>query len=82
MVNRLAINNSGKTVFCLDSVTCPCSTMYRIHPAYVAWVLEELVAGNVVNQVVVDRETKTDAKTSLQRMLDVTAERTHAAVRD
>ena len=33
------------TIFCLDPVVCPCSTMYRIHPGYLAWVLEELVAG-------------------------------------
>ncbi len=30
------------TIFCLDSVICPCSTMYRIHPGYLAWVLESL----------------------------------------
>ena len=82
LVHRLQLNNPDKTVFCLDPVVCPCSTMYRIHPAYVAWVLEELVAGNVVNQVVVDPATKADAKTSLQRMLDVTAERTQAPTRD
>jgi len=56
--------------------------MYRIHPAYVAWVLEELVAGNVVIQVAVDPVTKASAKLSLQRMLDVTAERTAAVARD
>ncbi|MCI0799456.1 MAG: quinolinate synthase NadA, partial [Chloroflexi bacterium] len=38
LVNRLALNNPDKTVFCLDPVTCPCSTMYRIHPAYLLWV--------------------------------------------
>ena len=42
---------SRQTIFCLDPVVCPCSTMYRIHPAYLAWVLEELVEGRVVNQV-------------------------------
>ena len=82
LVHRLQLNNPDKTVFCLDPVVCPCSTMYRIHPAYVAWVLEELVAGNVVNQVAVDPVTKASAKLSLQRMLDVTAERTAAVARD
>ena len=43
LVNRLAINNPDKTVFCLDPVTCPCSTMYRVHPAYLLWVLESLL---------------------------------------
>jgi quinolinate synthase len=82
LVHRLQLNNPDKTVFCLDPVVCPCSTMYRIHPAYVAWVLEELVVGNVVNQVAVDPVTKASAKLSLQRMLDVTAERTAAVARD
>ena len=82
LVHRLQLKNSDKTVFCLDPVVCPCSTMYRIHPVYVAWVLEGLVSGNVVNQVTVDPETKADAKIALQRMLDVTAERTHAVTRD
>jgi len=36
-----------------DPVICPCSTMYRIHPAYLAWVLEALVDGDVVNEIVV-----------------------------
>lgn len=33
MVNRLAAENPQHTIFCLDPVICPCSTMYRIHPA-------------------------------------------------
>ena len=43
--------------------------MYRIHPAYIAWVLEELVAGRVVNQVRVDNETAQWARVALERML-------------
>jgi len=43
--------------------------MYRIHPAYLAWVLEELVEGRVVNQVSVDEQTATWAKVALERML-------------
>ena len=38
LVNRLAAQYPDKTVFCLDPVVCPCSTMYRIHPAYLAWL--------------------------------------------
>ena len=41
LVSRLAHENPDKTVFCLDPVVCPCSTMYRIHPAYMAWTVEE-----------------------------------------
>ena len=40
LVKRLAREHPDKTIFCLDPVVCPCSTMYRIHPAYLAWVLE------------------------------------------
>lgn len=69
LVNRLAIDNPGKTVFCLDPVTCPCSTMYRIHPAYVLWVLESLLEGEVVNQIAVPDDVKRDAQIALNRML-------------
>ena len=47
MVNRLAAEYPQHTIFCLDPVICPCSTMYRIHPGYLAWVLEALVRGEV-----------------------------------
>ncbi|HEX9414860.1 MAG TPA: quinolinate synthase, partial [Ktedonobacterales bacterium] len=69
LVKRLAREHPDKTIFCLDPVVCPCSTMYRIHPAYMAWVLEELVAGQVINQVSVDAETSRWAKVALERML-------------
>lgn len=69
LVNRLAKQNPDKTVFCLDPVVCPCSTMYRIHPAYLAWVLEGLVQGQVVNEVKVDEETRKWALVALERML-------------
>jgi quinolinate synthase len=71
LVHRLAVENPDKLVFCLDPVVCPCATMYRVHPAYLAWVLESLVRGEVVNQVIVDDETKRDAKVALERMLAV-----------
>ncbi len=71
LVSRLAHENPDKTVFCLDPVVCPCSTMYRIHPAYLAWTIEELAAGRVVNRVSVDEETARDAKIALDRMLTV-----------
>jgi quinolinate synthase len=69
MVHRLATENRDKLIFCLDPVVCPCSTMYRIHPAYLAWVLDNLVEGRVVNRVQVDAGTKRWAKVALQRML-------------
>jgi quinolinate synthase len=69
LVSRLAKENPGKTVFCLDPVVCPCSTMYRVHPAYLAWVMEELAEGRVVNRIEVPPEQKAHARVALERML-------------
>lgn len=69
MVNRLAAEYPDRTIFCLDPVVCPCSTMYRIHPGYLAWVLDGLVAGEIRNEIVVADEVATDAKIALERML-------------
>jgi quinolinate synthase len=69
MVHRLASENPDKLIFCLDPIVCPCSTMYRIHPAYIAWVLDNLLEGRVVNRIQVDPETKRWAKVALERML-------------
>lgn len=69
MVNRLAAQYPDRTIFCLDPVICPCSTMYRIHPGYLAWVLDELVQGRVNNQISVDPGVSVQAKVALDRML-------------
>ena len=69
LVNRLAINNPDKTVFCLDPVTCPCSTMYRVHPAYVLWMLDGLLEGKVNNEITVPEDVKRDSRIALDRML-------------
>ena len=45
-----------KTIVSLDPLVCPCSTMFRIDAAHLAWVLENLVEGRVVNQITVDPE--------------------------
>jgi quinolinate synthase len=69
MVNRLAAEHPDKTIFCLDPVICPCSTMYRIHPGYLAWVLDGLVEGEVRNVINVDADIAVDARVALERML-------------
>ncbi len=69
LVHRLAKEHPEQFIFCLDPIVCPCSTMYRIHPAYLAWVLEGLVKGEVINQVSVDEETVYWARVALERML-------------
>jgi quinolinate synthase len=72
MVQRLAKEHPDKTIFTLDPLVCPCSTMFRIDAPHLAWVLEELVAGNVVNQIVVDPDTTEWARVALERMLTIT----------
>jgi quinolinate synthase len=69
MVNRLAAQYPQHTIFCLDPVICPCSTMYRIHPGYLAWVLEALVRGEVLNRITVGEDVAAPAKVALERML-------------
>jgi quinolinate synthase len=72
LVQRLAAETPDKTVVSLDPLICPCSTMFRIDGPHLAWVLEELVAGRVVNQITVDPETTGWAKVALERMLSIT----------
>ena len=69
LVQRLAAQYPQHEIFCLDPVVCPCSTMYRIHPGYLAWVLEELVAGRVVNRIEVPADVADPARVALERML-------------
>lgn len=69
LVHRLAESRPDLEITCLDPVVCPCSTMYRIHPGYLAWVLERLVDGEVVNRVQVDQSVRADAGLALERML-------------
>src|SRR5947199_8234693 len=71
LVHRLAKEHPEQFIFCLDPVVCPCSTMYRIHPAYLAWVLEGLVEGEVINQVIVDDEVAHWVRVALERMLSL-----------
>ena len=69
LVRRLAAEHPQHEIFCLDPVVCPCSTMYRIHPGYLAWVLESLVAGTVVNRITVPHDVADPARVALERML-------------
>lgn len=69
LVNRLQQQRPDLTIFCLDPVVCPCSTMYRIHPAYLAWTLESLLAGETPNQISVSEDVAGDSRIALERML-------------
>ena len=70
LVQRLANEHPEHTIFCLDPVICPCSTMYRIHPGYLAWVLEALERGEVLNRISVAESVAVPARVALERMLD------------
>src|SRR5438067_8866545 len=72
LVQRLATEHPDKTVFSLDPLICPCSTMFRVDAPHLCWVLENLVEGNVVNRITVDPDTAEWARVALQRMLDIT----------
>ena len=59
----------GKLVQFMSHVVCECSTMARIDPQHLAWVLENLVDGNIVNQITVPADEAVLAKLTLDRML-------------
>lgn len=69
LVNRLADRHSDKMVRSLAGIQCLCTTMYRIDMKHLLWVLDELAAGRVVNQIRVDDETSQMAVVALDRML-------------
>ncbi|HUS61371.1 MAG TPA: quinolinate synthase NadA [Acidimicrobiales bacterium] len=71
LVQRLAAEHPDKTIFSLDPLICPCSTMFRIDDAHLAWVLENLVDGRVVNEITVEPETAKWARVALERMLEI-----------
>ncbi len=71
LVNRLAKQHPDKTVLTLNDSGCLCTTMYRISPQHLAWSLENLVEGNVVNQIKVKPAIKHWAKVALDRMLQI-----------
>jgi quinolinate synthase len=71
LINRLGKQHPDKTVMTLDDSGCLCTTMFRISPQHLCWALENLVEGNVVNQITVAAETKRWAKVALDRMLEI-----------
>ena len=69
LVKRLDDEHADKRVVSLDPLVCPCSTMFRIDAAHLAWVLEGLVEGEVRNRITVDEDTAAWARVALERML-------------
>ena len=72
LVNRLAkrFAPEGKKIITLDDTGCLCTTMYRITPQHLAWALENLVEGRVVNRVQVKPDVKHWARVALDRMIE------------
>jgi len=73
LVHRLAqqFAAQGKPIVTLDDTGCLCTTMYRISPQHLAWALENLVQGRVVNRIQVRDDVKYWARVALDRMLEV-----------
>jgi quinolinate synthase len=73
LVNRMArrFAAEGKRVITLDDTGCLCTTMYRISPHHLAWALENLVDGRVVNRIQVRKSVKRWARVALDRMLEI-----------
>ena len=73
LVNRMGreFAAQGKKVITLDDSGCLCTTMFRISPQHLCWALENLVEGNVVNQIKVKDSVKSWARVALDRMLEI-----------
>jgi quinolinate synthase len=72
LVNRLAKQLAPeRTVLSLDRFGCLCSTMFRVSPNHLLWILEELVEGRVQNRIVVPEGQKHWTKVALDRMLSI-----------
>ncbi len=71
LVNRIKQEHPDQEVHFLSPVVCMCATMYRIDLAHLAWAIENLLEGEVVNPIVVDPQTSHASLVALERMLEV-----------
>jgi quinolinate synthase len=63
--------NQNKIVTTLDDSGCLCTTMFRISPQHLCWVMENLLNGNVVNRIQVPEDVKHWSRVALDRMLTI-----------
>jgi quinolinate synthase len=72
LVNRLSNDVApDRTVVSLDQFGCLCSTMFRVSPNHLLWILEQLVEGRVHNRIAVPDDQKYWTKVALDRMLSI-----------
>jgi quinolinate synthase len=82
LVNRIARAAAKRDVdvHILSDCQCLCTTMYRIDQAHLAWCLDHIAGGKVVNRVTVHPEAKSLARLALDRMLRLGSARGVASV--
>src|SRR2546421_2106212 len=71
LINRLAHQHPEQKIIVLSDCQCLCTTMFRIDLKHLCWAVENLVAGNVVNEIKVDAHTRKWATVGLERMLQI-----------
>ncbi len=71
LVGRLKAEHPEQEIHFLSTMVCMCATMYRVDLPHLCWVMENLVQGKVVNEIVVPPDVAKNAKLALDRMLQV-----------
>jgi quinolinate synthase len=71
LVNRLKQQHADQHIVVLSDCQCMCTTMYRIDLPHLCWVIENLVEGNVMNEIKVDADTRKWSLVALERMLSI-----------
>jgi quinolinate synthase len=73
LVHRLARQCADKHIRVLADVPPVCYQMARIDLPHLAWLLDNLAAGNLVNRVTVPAEVAAEARVALRRMIEIKA---------
>lgn len=71
LVDRLRNQHPDKEIHLLASSPCQCTTMDCNQPVNLLWLLDNLAAGNVKNQICVESKTANLAARSLEQMLAI-----------
>ena len=81
LVNRLRLQHPEQQIIVLSECQCLCTTMFRVDLPHLCWVLENLLAGVVVNRIAVDPEVRRGSLLALDRMLSIGARMTSTPAR-